>query len=306
MSDEAKLKARVGELEETLRLKDRELQKYRTELTRTNQSLERVIAELSQELKWVSVIQKALSPTAIPNIPGFEFSSKFIPGSQSGGDYFDIFEHDDRLKFGVLMSSSSGYAMSALFLSVLLKLSGRIEAKKGTAPLQALELLASEMKANMQSKDEVQIFYGVVDRRTFDFRYSSLGEMASLLQPAGQDKIVRLAPGGPALKQDFSAKPLDQTIQLGPRDRLILCSEGVISAPNPAGETFGWDRLQEAILRGARSTQKSQAATSPSSVHDVRNEILFRLEQFTETSEPLRDLTVIVVEVNDRVIKLAK
>ena len=50
MADESKLQARVDELEETLRLKDRELQKYRSELTRTNQSLEKVIAELSQEL----------------------------------------------------------------------------------------------------------------------------------------------------------------------------------------------------------------------------------------------------------------
>lgn len=305
MSNEAKLKERVTELEEALRSKDREIQKYRTELTRTNQSLEKVISELTQELKWVSVIQKALSPTAIPNIPGFEFSTKFIPGSQSGGDYFDIFEHDDRLKFGILLSSSSGYAMSALFLSVLLKLSGRIEAKKGTAPLQALELLASEMKPNMQAKDEVQIFYGVVDRRTFDFRYSSLGEMASLLQPAGQDKIVKLAAGGPTLKHDFSGKPLDQSIQLGPRDRLILCSDGVVTAPNPSGEAFGWDRLQDSVLRATKAT-KSQGGTGPSSVHDIRNEILFRLEQFCETSEPLRDLTVIVVEVNDRVIKLAK
>lgn len=295
MSNEAKLRARITELEELLSQRDREIQKYRTELTRTNQSLEKVISELTQELKWVSVIQKALSPTQIPNIPGFEFSTKFVPGSQSGGDYFDIFEHDDRLKFGILMSSSSGYSMSALFLSVLLKLSGRIEAKKGTAPIQALDMLAQEMKPNMQAKDEVQIFYGVVDRRTFEFRYSSLGDVASLLQPQGQEKVVRLAAGGPVLTREMDKKPLEQSIQLGPRDRLILCSEGVTTAPNPSGEAFGWDRLQTAILRAPRS-----------GVHDIRNEILFRLEQFCETSEPLRDLTVVVVEVNDRVIKLAK
>lgn len=295
MSNDAKLKARIEELEELLRQKDKEIHRYRTELTRTNQSLEKVIAELSQELKWVSVIQKALSPTHNPHIPGFEFSTKFIPGSGSGGDYFDIFEHDDRLKFGILLSSSSGYTMSALFLSVLLKLSGRIEAKKGTLPQQALELLAQEMKPHMQVKDETRIFYGVVDRRTFELNYSSFGELAAMLQPAGQDKIVRLAEGAPSLTRETAVKPLDQSIQLGPRDRLILCSVGVVNAPGPGGETFGWERLQAAVLRAPRS-----------GVHEIRNEILFRLEQFCEISEPLRDLTVIVVEVNDRVIKLAK
>ena len=287
--------AETKELKEIIRQKDLEIQKYRSELSKTNQSLERLAVDLSQELKWVTVIQKALSPTAIPNIPGFEFSTKFVPGNEVGGDYFDIFEHDDRLKFGMLLSSASGYAMSALFLSVLLKLSNRIEAKKGTAPSQALSLLANEMRPNMQPKDEAQIFYGVVDRRTFEFRYSSLGNLTALHQPQGTEKLIRLESSGGSLNVNSKNQPLEHSILLGPRDRLILCSEGVLSAPNGQGMAFGLEQLQKAILRAPRL-----------GVHDVRNEILFSLEQHTQTSEPLRDITVLVIEVSDRVIKLAK
>ncbi len=82
---------------------------------------------------------------------------------------------------------------------------------------------------------------------------------------------------------------------LGPRDRLILCTEGVYEAKNKSSEVFGKDRLAKLLLRAPRS-----------GVHDVRNEILFQLEKFTETSEPQRDQTVVVTEVKDRVIKLAK
>ncbi len=295
MTTDKKGPSQTDELQEIIRQKDLEIQKYRNELAKTNQSLERLIGDLSEELKWVTVIQKALSPTQIPNIPGFEFSTKFVPGSQVGGDYFDIFEHDDRLKFGMLLSSASGYAMSALFLSVLLKLSNRIEAKKGTPPSQALSLLANEMRPNMQPKDEAQIFYGVVDRRTFEFRYSSLGGLIALHQPQGAEKLVRLESSGPELTVKSKDQPLEQTVALGPRDRLILCSEGVLSAPNPTGVSFGLEQLQKAIARAPRT-----------GVHDLRNEILFSLEQFTETLEPLRDVTVLVIEVSDRVIKLAK
>lgn len=288
-------KKKIEELQETILQKDLEIQRYRAELSKTNQSLERLIVDLSKELKWVSVIQKALSPTQIPNIPGFEFSTKFVPGHQVGGDYFDIFEHDDRLKFGMLLSSASGYAMSALFLSVLLKLSNRIEAKKGTPPFQALNLLANEMRPNMQPKDEAQIFYGVLDRRTFEFRYSSIGGLTALHQPQGTDKLVRLDATGPKLTVNSKDQSLEHSVVLGPRDRLILCSEGVLSAPNPQGAPFGLEQLQKSILRAPRS-----------GVHDLRNEILYSLEQFTENAEPVRDLTVLVVEVSDRVIKLAK
>lgn len=289
------LKDRIEELEEALKLKDQELNRYRTELVKTNHSLERIVADLSQELKWVSIIQKALSPTQIPNIPGFEFSSKFIPGSSAGGDYFDIFEHDDRLKFGVLLSSSSGYSMSALFLSVLMKVSGRMEARKGILPQQALESLAQEMRPHLQPKDAASIFYGVVDRRSFELRYTSVGDLATFHQPQGQDKLVRLEASSAALSLNNSAAFIDHSIQLGAKDRLILCSEGCLQAANPQGEVFGLERLQKAILRAPRS-----------GVHDIRNEILFRMEQFCETNEPRRDLTVLVIEVNDRVIKLAK
>lgn len=288
-------KKQLEELQEIIKQKDLEIQRYRSELAKTNQSLERLIIDLSQELKWVSVIQKALSPTQIPNIPGFEFSTKFVPGQQVGGDYFDIFEHDDRLKFGMLLSSASGYAMSALFLSVLLKLSNRIEAKKGTAPSQALTLLSNEMRPNMQPKDEAQIFYGVLDRRTFEFRYSSVGGLTALHQPQGTEKLVRLDSSGPKLTVNSKDQPLEHSVVLGPRDRLILCSEGVLTTPNPKGTAFGLEQLQKAILRAPRS-----------GVHDLRNEILYSLEQFAGTTEPVRDLTVLVVEVSDRVIKLAK
>lgn len=289
------LKTRIEELEEALRLKDQELSRYRAELQKTNQSLERIIADLTQELKWVGIIQKALAPTQIPNIPGFEFSSKFIPGQSGGGDYFDIFEHDDRLKFGVLLSSSSGYSMSALFLSVLMKVSGRIEAKKGLQPQQALEILAAEMTPNLQAKDEASVFYGVVDRRSFELRYTLLGDLAVFHQPQAGEKLVRLDPAGRGLSLKNNTGFIDHTIQLGPRDRVILCSEGVVQAKNPAGEAFGMERLQKLVLRAPRA-----------GVHDLRNEILFRIEQHSETNEPLRDQTVLVIEVNDRVIKLAK
>jgi sigma-B regulation protein RsbU (phosphoserine phosphatase) len=53
--------------------------------------------------------------------------------------------------------------------------------------------------------------------------------------------------------------------------------------------------VAQAIIRAPRS-----------GVHEVRNEILFQAEQHSGKSEPVRDQTVIVTEIKDRVIKLAK
>jgi hypothetical protein len=41
-------------------------------------------------------------------------------------------------------------------------------------------------------------------------------------------------------------------------------------------------------------------------VHDLRNEILYQVERFAQGKDIPQDATVVVCEVKDRVIKLAK
>jgi phosphoserine phosphatase RsbU/P len=292
---EADLLKQIKELENELAQKQSEIIRYRNELQKANQSLERMIADLSQELKYAGAIQKILSPTEIPNIPGIDFSTKFNPGLKSGGDYFDIFEHDDKLKFGVILSCCSGYTMSALFLSVLMKLSAQMEARKGLDPDKVLALMAAEIVPQIQKNETASVFYGVIDRRSYELKYSSIGHIQGYLQVHGQEQAKRLEASTGPLRLDFSERPLTDTISLGSRDRLILCTEGLWNAPNKENEKFGADRLMKAIQRAPRS-----------GVHELRNEILFQISQFTNVNEPDRDQTVIVTEIKDRVIKLAK
>ncbi len=292
---EQMLKEKIEELQHELAHKELEAKRYRIELQKANSALEKLIADLSSELKLASLIQKLLSPTEIPNISGIEFSTKFIPGTRSGGDYFDIFEHDDRLKFGIILASSSGYTMSALFLSVLMKLSAQMEARKGLDPDRVVTLMAQEIVPHIQKQDSASIFYGIIDRRNYDLKYCSVGNISGLLSVQGKDQPTWLEPSAGALRRDFDEKPLTHTIPLGSRDRLILCTEGVANAEKADGEKFGRERLMKTIARAPRS-----------GVHDIRNEILYQVEQFSQMSEPVRDQTVLVTEVKDRVIKLAK
>lgn len=289
------LRDKIKDLEKDLSLKEAELASYRMELAKANQLLEKMIVDMGQELKLAALVQKVLSPTEIPNIPGIEFSTKFIPGHKSGGDYFDIFEHDDRLKFGIILSSCSGYTMSALFLSVLMKLSAQMEARKGAEPDQVIKQMAMEIVPNIQKSDTASLFYGVVDRRNYELRYCSIGGLMGFLQVQGNENPVQLEPSAGPLKKDFNETPLTHSLTLGPRDRLILCTEGIWAAQSGEQEQFGKDRMIKTIVHAPRS-----------GVHSVRNEILFQVEKFTNTSEPVRDQTILVTEVKDKVIKLAK
>jgi sigma-B regulation protein RsbU (phosphoserine phosphatase) len=295
MSQEAQLKEKIKELQLELAQKNLQISQYRHELLRVNEALEKIAEQFNHELKIAEAIQRVLSPTDLPHIQGVSFSSKFIPGAKTGGDYFEIFEHEDKMRFGILVCSSSGYVMSAAMLGVLIKLSAQIEARRGLEPEQVIKKIIDEVINKIESNDSSSLFYAIVNRRNFEMKYSSVGQIFGLLQLNTDKRLVQLQPSTGKLKKGFSEIPLSQSISLGPRDRLILCTEGLLEAQNSNKESFGKEGVQQAVLHAPRL-----------GVHELRNEILFKMEQFVGSTEAARDITILVTEVKDRVIKLAK
>lgn len=286
---------RVAELEAEVQERQQDLKRFRDELGRANLRLETLIERFNQELKLAHVIQKALVPTEFPHISGFEFSTKFIPSHISGGDYFDIFEHEDRLRFGVIVSSASGHAMSALLLSVLLKMTSQLEARRGSDPHMVLADMYDQLKEHLTESDQADIFYALIDRRNYTLKFVRAGNLIALHQNSATGEVQSLDSGQGPLMAGFAGPSASGTLFLNPRDRLVLCTRGVIEARDSKGESYGMERVTRSFLSGPKR-----------GVHELRNHILYEVNQFAEGSEPMRDQTLVVLEVKDKVIKLAK
>lgn len=297
MADEnvSQLKERIRELEHEVEEREKDIATFRKELVSANRKLETMISELNHELKIVHAMQRQIVPTEIPNIPGFEFSMKFVPSHNRGGDYFDVFEHEDRSQFGIIVASSSGHMMSAMLLSVLLKMTGRLEAKKGAEPHTIMKLIATELMPNIEGNDTADIFYGLFDRRTFSLSYCKAGDVTAMMQDYSSNELKLLKSKTGPLSQGSSLEFESQSVALNPRDKLVFCTKGMAESRNLDGEEFGQDRLFKSILE-----------YSSRGVHELRNQLFFQVHKFSGGQEPQRDRTVLVAEVKDRVIKLAK
>ncbi len=291
----SQLKERISELESELRDREQDLKSFHQQMIATNEQLEDMITQLEGEIGVVAAIQKRLVPTEFPNIPGFEFSTKFVHGLASGGDYFDIFEHENRFRYGIVLASSSGYTTSALLLSVLLKFMGQIEAKKGVNPDLILQMISKEMTESMSNNDFAHLFYGTVDRKSFELSYSMAGDVRALLFVNQNKELRSLRQDQPSFSKQSNFNYQKSTVSLNPRDRLILCSYGVVESVNPKGEKFGVERLYDVIL-----------SSSKLGAHELRNDILYNVEKFRQAEVQKKDITIIVAEVKDHVIKLAK
>lgn len=293
-SKSSELLTRIQHLEKEVADREADLQRYRSEIGQLNSRLEGLIEKLHQELRLAHEIQKYLVPTEFPNLQGFEFSSKFLPSSISGGDYFDIFEHNDKLRFGVVVSSASGHAMSALLLSILLKLTGQMEARQGAQPDRILSSICKDILSQSVEGDRADIFYSLMDRRSFTLHYSLVGDITVLYQNSQSREVEVLATGNTALSSEFDETITMNSLQMNPKDRLVIVTQGITSTRNLEGEEFGVERLIPIL--GNHPKQ---------GVHELRNAIFHSVEQHRGGQELQRDQTAIVIEVKERVIKLA-
>ena len=295
VSENEKLEKKIQELETELEQKNQDLRIYKKELSEANVQLEKLIIQVNDQLQQSLKLQKFLVPTEFPNIPGFEFSTKFSSSSISGGDYFDIFEHFDKMRFGLFLSSASGYGMSSLFLSVLMKLNYQIEDSKNNDPAWVMKEIYQELMRESKAGDQAGIFYGVFDRRKFQLNFCNIGQPLSIHYQAATGKIQLLE----GVAEPFS-NPLDEnrpvieqnSIDLDPNDKLVFCSSGFLSLMNSDGDLWGIDEILSLIKLHVKKD-----------VHELRNEIFYQASKFSK-DQP-KDLTVIVTEVKDRIMKLA-
>ncbi len=290
------LKGKVQELESDLLEKVKDLELYESQLAVANSKLEVLIINIQNEIKIMGEIQKNLIPVDIPNISGFEFSTKFKPSMIKGGDYFDIFEHKEKFRFGIFLSSSSGYNASSLLLSILFKFGHEIEKTKSKDPHVLIDILKKQLIPAIGEEDVTDLFYGVVDKKRYELQYVILGDIFAVYHSRTQNKVKYLGQDYSAFAKNNVEEIKSEKLSLNEKDRIIICSTGCLESTDLNGESYGVDRL----LHSIRETNDL------STVHDVRNHIQFMLEEFSSGQELPRDQTILVSEVKDRMIKLAK
>jgi len=147
----------------------------------------------------------------------------------------------------LVMADVSDKGMPAALFMALTRSLIRAEAKRQDSPRQVLlnvhRLLLEMSRAEMF----VTVFYGVLDPARGQLRYARAGHDHPLLFRSGSDQCRSLAAYGMPLGFSEEVDLEEADAALGPGDRLILYSDGIIHAESPAGEFFGLDRLRQTV-----------------------------------------------------------
>ncbi len=254
------------------------------ELSQLNASFSEILGHLHFDLELAERLQKSQLPKRFTGIKGLEVFHRYLVGSRSGGDYFDLAESKDQSTLSLVLSNSSSYGLCNSILSVLMRVCLKISAdqlQKTDATTDVVRSIYQEILLTLRAKDYFSIFFGTLDRQSLLLRFTFLGEGALYYSPPGQPFQYY-----PPMEQVISRESAfpeagEFHIQLHPRGRLILLSGGVMD-----------------LLGGASEIAKAIASCDGKPLQDLLNEISYRIKSSLEEGDlPARDCTAITFEV---------
>jgi sigma-B regulation protein RsbU (phosphoserine phosphatase) len=241
---------------------------------------ERERQRLEQEIGIARDIQQALLPKNFRDYPHLSVSGINFPCLAVGGDYFDVFSLGDT-RTAFLLADVSGKGLGAALCTNLLQgaLSGMT---LGTDPARVFNHVNRFLCDHSEIGRYATMFFGILDDRGH-LEYINAGHPSPFLIRRGVAEDVFTEgsyPVGLVPEAEYTAVCL----KLEPGDTLVLFSDGVTEAMDPAEQLFGVPRLKE-VLTGHMQTP----------LEELQKIVLESVENFAHGASQADDLTLLLV-----------
>ena len=205
--------------------------------------------KLEHELRMARWIQESILPHTLPTLPGYTFGVRIVPARAVGGDLFD-FVPLGREMLGIVIGDVSDKGMPAAIFMALTRSLMRAETYRASSPGRVLQRVNHHLLEMNEAEMFVTVIYGILDRKQGLFTYARAGhEVPLFINPAGELYQPAHAIGQPLGLIDNPALD-EQTIPFPRGSTMLMYTDGATDMTNPAGSSFGQERLRAALLGG--------------------------------------------------------
>jgi sigma-B regulation protein RsbU (phosphoserine phosphatase) len=253
--------------------------------------------KLLEDLEYARGIQKSLLPAFLPDTEQISFSAVYLPTDRLSGDFYDIFQLDER-HMGFYVCDVSGHGVPAAMLTVFLKqcVDNIVETdrfKGALSPPSVMLRQVYDAYNHSKFKDDVYIvlIYCIYDKVEKKLHCSSAGmNVMPLLEKADGDISKVEMKGFPICKlsEICTAEFNDYDVRVQSGDRLYLYTDGLPEAHNSKGGNYSETRLVK-LLNENRSMELS----------DMTSLISDDLVDFSEGKKLEDDVTLLAVEFRE-------
>ncbi|PKL76561.1 MAG: hypothetical protein CVV27_09655, partial [Candidatus Melainabacteria bacterium HGW-Melainabacteria-1] len=241
-----------------------------------------------QELALARNIQTSMLPDYSPDIPSLDITGFSQQAAAVGGDYYDYFKISD-FEFGLAIGDVNGHGISAGLLMSMAKSCLFVQGKIDPSVGAVMSALNGMIFGGTKERLFMTFIYSIFDLQNQTMTLSSAGHHLPYHYSArdGALKPVQVKPTYPLGVRD-KARFTEVTIELHPDDVLVYYTDGIIEAHSPEGEEFGFERMEDLIVRNCQH-----------SAAEIQQALLQAYTEFVGGAEPEDDMTLVVVKARE-------
>jgi sigma-B regulation protein RsbU (phosphoserine phosphatase) len=246
---------------------------------------------MRHSLELAKEVQQNFMPREVPKIADLDIAGQSIYCERTGGDYFDYLqtEDSDEQTIGLVVGDVSGHGIPSALLMAAVRSSLRQRSLQSGTIGQIISDVNRQLTDDVQESGRfMTLFYSEIDPRRRIIRWVRAGHDPALLYHPQTDAFEKLKGSGLALGVDQERDYIENVKEnLKTGQILIMCTDGVWEAHNPAGDMFGKDALYEVIRQNSNSTADNILAAVVSAV-----------KNFQDGMPAEDDITMVVAKMN--------
>lgn len=250
------------------------------QLVREQQAEAKERERIQQELQVAALIQQTLLPKELPSIPGWNVDAFYRPARAVGGDFYDFVRLADN-RLGVVIGDVSDKGVPAALVMATCRSMLRAAALRHDDPSKVLAEVNENLVPEIPPAMFVTCLYAIINTTAGQVVFSNAGHNLPYVRSA--NGVLELRATGMPLGLMPGMEYEEKTHRLEDGDVMVLTSDGITEAHNPAGEMYGFSRLMGRVAKRTKS-------------EDMCGSLVSDLERWTGTgSEQEDDITLVVI-----------
>lgn len=207
---------------------------------------------VEKELSMAAQIHQSLRPQDPPRISGYEIETLFKPGRDIGGDYFDYVDIDgNRMVLLIADCAETLRGVPAAMVMAMTRAYLKSAIDPATGPADWLKATNRRLARDLRSGVAITAQILVLDKGSGEIVCASAGHKPLIFWRQGKTATVN--PNGIALGLDigpvFDKTLEEKKLTLQANDRVVVYTDGVITAKNGEGAPYGDTAFLESVRK---------------------------------------------------------
>ncbi len=241
---------------------------------------------LEEQLNWARQIQQGFLRTEMPAYPGYSFAALNVPAIYVGGDYYGVVPIDDH-RCALAIADVSGKGPSAALLMATFRATLLAHVSRELSAGDTVRLTNEIMAKEFPPQSFVTLFFALLDTARGELDYVNAAHNPPILYDPARHEFDYLKSGGTIIGFDASLPYESGKRSIRPGHLLVMYTDGVTEASNPAQEFFGEERLQALV-------QSHGDEDAPSVMGRIHEAVI----KFTGGAPQSDDITLLVVKAS--------